>query len=55
MKILVLQGSPNTNGSTAMLSREFAAGAREAGHDVEIIDVASLAVAPCTGCIACGT
>ena len=54
MKILVLQGSPNTNGSTAMLSREFAAGAREAGHDVEIIDVASLAVAPCTGCIACG-
>ena len=54
MKILVLQGSPNTNGSTAMLSREFAAGAREAGHDVDIVDLAALDIAPCTGCVACG-
>ena len=54
MKILILQGSPNTNGSTAMLAREFAAGAREAGHDVDIVDVASLDIAPCTGCVACG-
>ena len=54
MKILVLQGSPNANGSTALLAREFAAGAREAGHDVSIVDVASLDVAPCTGCVACG-
>ena len=54
MKILILQGSPNTNGSTAMLAREFTAGAREAGHDVDIVDVASLDIAPCTGCVACG-
>ena len=54
MKILILQGSPNANGSTAMLAREFAAGAREAGHDVDIVNVASLDVAPCTGCVACG-
>ena len=33
MKILVLQGSPNANGSTAILAREFVVGAREAGHD----------------------
>ena len=33
MKILVLQGSPNANGSTAILTREFAVGAREAGQD----------------------
>ena len=54
MKILVLQGSPNANGSTAMLAHKFAAGAREAGHDVDIVDVASLDVAPCAGCVACG-
>ena len=54
MKVLVLQGSPNANGSTAILVREFARGAREAGHDVEIVDVAALDIAPCTGCVACG-
>ena len=54
MKILVLQGSPNANGSTATLAHEFAAGAREAGNDVDIVDVASLEIAPCTGCVACG-
>ena len=54
MKILILQGSPNTNGSTAILAREFAVGAQEAGHDVDIVNVASLDVAPCTGCVACG-
>jgi len=48
MKILVLQGSPNANGSTATLAHEFAAGAREAGNDVDIVDVASLEIAPCT-------
>ena len=54
MNILVLQGSPNIGGSTAILANEFALGAQEAGHDVEIVDVASLDIAPCTGCVACG-
>ena len=54
MRILVLQGSPNANGSTAMLARAFAAGAREAGHNVAVVDVAALDIAPCTGCVACG-
>ena len=54
MNILVLQGSPNADGSTAMLAGEFARGAREAGHSVEVVDVAELDVAPCTGCVACG-
>ena len=54
MRIEVLMGSPNASGSTAMLAREFAAGAREAGHDVEVADVAALDIAPCTGCVACG-
>lgn len=33
MKVLILQGSPNWDGSTAMLADEFARGARQAGHD----------------------
>lgn len=54
MNILVLQGSPNVNGSTALLAAEFARGAQEAGHSVDVADVATLDVAPCTGCVACG-
>lgn len=54
MNIVILQGSPNRNGSTAMLADEFARGARAAGHAVERIDVAHAGVRPCTGCVACG-
>ena len=54
MNVLVLQGSPNTNGSTALLAREFSRGVRESGHTVEIVDVARLDIAPCMGCVACG-
>lgn len=54
MDIVVLQGSPNLDGSTAILVAEFARGAREAGHTVERVDVDQLDVAPCTGCVACG-
>lgn len=54
MKIVVLQGSPNVNGSTAILAEEFARGARDAGHEVARIDVDRADVAPCTGCVRCG-
>lgn len=54
MKITVLQGSPNINGSTAELVEEFMRGAREAGHEVRRIDVAREDVQPCRGCVACG-
>lgn len=54
MNILVLQGSPNVQGSTAILVEEFCRGAREAGHAVEVVDVDRLSIAPCTGCVACG-
>lgn len=50
MRIVVLQGSPNRDGSTAMLTEEFARGARQAGHEVVRIDVAHEDVAPCAGC-----
>lgn len=54
MKIVILQGSPNRDGSTAILVEEFARGAREAGHAVERIDVAHEDIRPCRGCVACG-
>lgn len=54
MKIVVLQGSPNVNGSTAILVEEFARGARHAGHEVVRIDVDRAGAAPCTGCVHCG-
>ena len=54
MNVVILQGSPNRDGSTAILCEEFARGARQAGHDVERIDVAQADVHPCTGCVACG-
>ena len=53
MKILVLGGSPNRNGSTKILIESFSRGAREAGHTVTVLDTAHMNVHPCTGCIAC--
>lgn len=54
MRIVVLMGSPNRNGSTSILVENFAKGATEAGHDCEVIDVCHADVHPCTGCVACG-
>lgn len=54
MKITILMGSPNRNGSTNMLVNEFIRGAEEAGHSCEIVDVCHADIHPCTGCVACG-
>lgn len=54
MKIVVLKGSPNRNGSSNMLAAEFIRGAKENGHEICEIDAAHIDVSPCTGCIACG-
>lgn len=54
MKIVVLEGSPNKNGSTHILADCFRQGAEEAGHAVELIDAAHADIHPCTGCICCG-
>lgn len=47
MKIVILQGSPNKNGSTAILSESFKKGAEEAGHSVKRFDVAAMDIKPC--------
>ena len=54
MKIVVLEGSPNKNGSSNLLADCFRQGAEEAGHSVEIVDTAHANIHPCTGCIRCG-
>lgn len=54
MKIVVLEGSPNKNGSSNLLAERFICGAKEAGHSVEVIDAAHADIRPCTGCIHCG-
>lgn len=54
MKIVVLQGSPNRDGSSNLLADCFRQGAEEAGHEVVCIDVAHANIRPCTGCIHCG-
>ena len=54
MNIVLLLGSPNRKGSSALLAECFRQGAQEAGHTVEMIDVAHADIHPCTGCIHCG-
>ena len=54
MKITILMGSPNKNGSTSLLVNEFVRGAKEAGHTCEVIDVCHANIHPCIGCVACG-
>ena len=51
MRIVVLKGSPNINGSSNMLAESFSRGAREAGHEIIEIDAAHADISPCIGCI----
>ena len=52
-KVLILSSSPRRNGNSAVLCRQFAAGAESAGHSAEILDLARVKVSPCLGCNAC--
>ncbi len=54
MNIVVLEGSPNRNGSSNLLAEQFIRGAKEAGHSVQAVDVAHANIHPCIGCIHCG-
>lgn len=54
MKIVMLLGSPNSKGSSHWLAECFQQGAQEAGHTVEMIDVAHADIHPCIGCVHCG-
>ncbi|MGD9678311.1 MAG: flavodoxin family protein [Vulcanibacillus sp.] len=53
MNVLVLTGSPHTNGTTALLADEFCEGAIESSHEVIRFDTAKLKINPCLGCNHC--
>lgn len=53
MKVVVLTGSPHTNGTTSFLADEFSSGAMKSGHEVVRFDTAKLKLNPCIGCDHC--
>lgn len=55
MKILILNGSPRPKGNTAAMATAYAEGAREAGHEVNIVDVCKKKIAGCLACEYCHT
>lgn len=54
MKIAILNGSPR-KANTAKMCEAFAEGAREAGHEAEIIQVGKMQINGCKGCEYCHT
>lgn len=55
MKILVLNGSPRTNGNTAAMINAFAEGAKENGHTITVVPVCKKKIAGCLACEYCHT
>ena len=49
-KILILQGSPRANGSTAWMAEEYKKAAEAAGHQLTLVNVAKKKI---NGCLAC--
>lgn len=54
MKIVILEGSPNRQGSSHILAEAFAKGAAEADNEIAAISAAHSEIHPCIGCISCG-
>lgn len=49
-KILILNGSPQLKGNTAMLCDAFSEGARESGHEVAQFKLQTMNIKGCLGC-----
>ncbi len=52
-KVLIISTSPRKSGNSESLADAFAAGAREAGHSVEIVSLHDKTIGFCIGCLAC--
>lgn len=52
-RVLILKGSPREKGNSAALADRLAAGAEDAGLEVEQINLASLDIRACDGCDLC--
>lgn len=55
MDVVILNGSPRSNGNTKALVDACEAGALSAGHHVEVLDVARMEISGCRGCEYCHT
>lgn len=51
--VLILSSSPRVNGNSDLLCSQFAKGAKEAGHQVEIVHLNNKKIHPCYGCYSC--
>jgi len=52
-KVLILEGSPRMNGNSAILAKQVAAGAKDAGAEVETIYLHYMNIHPCSACEGC--
>ena len=55
MYILVLNGSPRKEGSTAKHVEAFRKGAESSGHEVEVVPAGRMLIKPCDNCEYCHT
>lgn len=53
MNALIINGSPRNDGIIKQILNEIAAETRRGGHEVTVVNIAELDVAPCRGCMAC--
>lgn len=51
--ILILSTGPRKDGNSEILAREFARGAEEAGHNMELLSLRDKTIGFCKGCLAC--
>ncbi len=51
--ILVISSTLRENGNSEVLAEQFAKGAKDAGHNVEIISLRDKEIRFCKGCLAC--
>lgn len=54
-KILIISASPRKNGNSDILCNRFEQGARESGHSVEKVFLASKNIGYCSGCGVCNS
>ena len=54
-KVLIISSSPRKNSNSEALCMAFADGARESGHEVEVISLRDKTISFCRGCFACQT
>lgn len=53
MKVIILSSSPRRNGNSEILCKQFAQGAAEAGHEVEMVNLNDYHIGFCRACEYC--